>query len=169
MILNDTNSEIVPYYDSIGDCTSNYLTRLYNHTIHHQSGKFLAIWGCYQINEDLHDRGLWILGVDEISNVSQIIDEVFEKMGLSGVSLLKPSLKRRDRDVKNDTCTTDGYFHTCHNLGAYEEENVVPHFVSPKKFINLDSKTIWIVICASVISIITGFLIFCACKAFMKE
>lgn len=92
---------------------------LFQHTIWIKSGKYFAIWGCYQINETFNDRGLWIFGGNENPNpekVERIVDEALFDMNLEGVDGLKENLIVRTAKLSyktQDCCSNDTYYQKC--------------------------------------------------------
>lgn len=88
--------------------------KCYQYVSYTKFGRYFAIWGCYQINETLHDRGLWIFGGDENASsqtIENIIDEALNDMNLNVLANLSDALVIRNADLQAEPCYSSRYYH----------------------------------------------------------
>lgn len=66
----------------------NGYSAFYNYFIRYQRDSFLLIFGCYQLNETLHDRGLWIFDTDsQETNQNILIEMALSESNLTHLGL----------------------------------------------------------------------------------
>lgn len=137
-------------------CPYRYVRQMYQHTSYTKLGSYLAIWGCYKIKKDLHDRGLMIIGSDKVVSVEDIeemIDDALKYMHLDVVDGVREGLViRSDEPNRNITGTREDstYYHLCY-MGKSRKVKGVPVWDS-------DEDNFTIIIFVFIVSIALGLL-----------
>lgn len=83
--FNFINGRAFPYwfYESGNRLCKDWLKQPdYTYKLVYHPGKYFLVWGCAQVNQTIHDRGLWMMGPHAVPNVSALFDEMLRETGL---------------------------------------------------------------------------------------